>query len=151
MFFKTDTAKIKRWREERHWSQEHLAQLAGVGLRTLQRIENGQKASGETLKALANAFNVDVVALSVDPEIEAAQIVQSRQKKVVRDLRLSFWIHGACYVVVAAVFITISVGLGAFVMKWPLMWVTVALLGHGAVLAVVELVVRYDGQRDYGS
>ena len=151
MFFKTDTAKIKRWREERHWSQEHLAQLAGVGLRTLQRIENGQKASGETLKALANAFNVDVVALSVDPEIEAAQIVQSRQAKVVRDLRLSFWIHGACYVVVAAVFITISVGLGAFVMKWPLMWVTVALLGHGAVLAVVELVVRYDGQRDYGS
>jgi transcriptional regulator with XRE-family HTH domain len=151
MFFKTDTAKIKRWREERHWSQEHLAQLAGVGLRTLQRIENGQKASGETLKALANAFNVDVFALSVDPEIEAAQIVQSRQAKVVRDLRLSFWIHGACYVVVAAVFITISVGLGAFVMKWPLMWVTVALLGHGAVLAVVELVVRYDGQRDYGS
>lgn len=151
MFFKTDTAKIKRWREERHWSQEHLAQLAGVGLRTLQRIENGQKASGETLKALANAFNVDVVALCVDPEIEAAQIVQSRQKKVVRDLRLSFWIHGACYVVVAAVFITISAGLGAFVMKWPLMWVTVALLGHGAVLAVVELVVRHDGQRDYGS
>lgn len=151
MFFKTDTAKIKRWREERHWSQEHLAQLAGVGLRTLQRIENGQKASAETLKALANAFNVDVVALCVDPEIEAAQIVQSRQKKVVRDLRLSFWIHGACYVVVAAVFITISVGLGAFVMKWPLMWVTVALLGHGAVLAIVELVVRYDGQRDYGS
>lgn len=151
MFFKTDTAKIKRWREERHWSQEHLALLAGVGLRTLQRIENGQKASGETLKALANAFNVDVVALSVDPEIEAAQIVQSRQKKVVRDLRLSFWIHGACYVVVAAVFITISVGLGAFVMKWPLMWVTVALLGHGAVLAVVELVARHDGQRDDGS
>jgi len=151
MFFKTDTAKIKRWREERHWSQEHLALLAGVGLRTLQRIENGQKASGETLKALANAFNVDVVALSVDPEIEAAQIVQSRQKKVVRDLRLSFGIHGACYVVVAAVFITISVGLGAFVMKWPLMWVTVALLGHGAVLAVVELVARYDGQRDDGS
>ena len=148
MFFKTDTAKIKRWREERHWSQEHLALLAGVGLRTLQRIENGQKASGETLKALANAFNVDVVALSVDPEIEAAQIVRSRQAKVVRDLRLSFWIHGACYVVVAAVFITISVGLGAFVMKWPLMWVTVALLGHGAVLAVVELVARYDQQRD---
>jgi transcriptional regulator with XRE-family HTH domain len=79
MFFKTDTAKIKRWREERHWSQDHLAQLAGVGLRTLQRIENGQQASSETLKALANAFNVDVVALSVDPEIEAAQIVRSGQ------------------------------------------------------------------------
>ena len=151
MFFKTDTAKLKRWREERHWSQEHLAQLAGVGLRTLQRIENGQQASSETLKALANAFNVDVVALSVDPEVEAAQIVRRRQTEAVRTLRLSFLIHAACYVVVAAVFMTISIGLGAFVMKWPLLWVTVALLSHGAALAVVELVTRYDEQHGYGS
>lgn len=151
MSFKTDTAKIKRWREERHWSQEHLAQLAGVGLRTLQRIENGQQASSETLKALASAFNVDVIALSVDPEIEAAQIVRSRQAEAVRTLRLSFLIHTACYVVVVAVFMTISIGLGAFVMKWPLLWVTVALLGHGAALAVVELVTRFDQQRGYRS
>jgi len=151
MFFKTDTAKIKRWREERHWSQEHLAQLAGIGLRTLQRIENGQQASSETLKALANAFSVDVVALSVDPEVEAAQIVRNRQTEAVRALRLSFLIHAACYVVVAAVFMTISIGLGAFVMKWPLLWVTVALLGHGAALAVVELVTRFDRQGGYGS
>jgi len=147
MFFKTDTAKIKRWRDERHWSQEHLAQLAGIGLRTLQRIENGQHASSETLKALANAFNVDVVALSVDPEIEAAQIVRSRQAEAVRKLRLSFLIHAACYVVVVAVFMTISIGIGAFVMKWPLLWVTVALLSHGAALAVVEVVTRYDEPR----
>lgn len=151
MLFRTDKAKIKRWREERHWSQEHLAQLAGVGLRTLQRIENGQQASSETLKALANAFNVDVAALAVDPDVEAAQVVQSRQAKAVRTLRLSFWIHLACYVVVAAVFVTISVGLGAFVMKWPLLWVSVVLLGHGAALAIVELVTRFDHQRSYGS
>lgn len=41
----------------------------------------------------------------------------------------------------------ISIGLGAFVMKWPLLWVTVALLSHGAALAVVEVVTRYDEQR----
>ncbi|CAN5355762.1 hypothetical protein BH10PSE4_BH10PSE4_31740 [soil metagenome] len=151
MFFKTDTAKIKRWREERHWSQEHLAQLADVGLRTLQRIENGQQASSETLKALASAFNVDVVALSVDPEIQAAQIVRSRQAEAVRRLRLSFLIHAACYIVVAAVFVTISIGLGSFVMKWPLLWVTVALVSHGAALAVVELVTRYDSLHGHRS
>ena len=53
MQFYADAAKIKRWREERHWSQEHLADLAGIGLRTIQRVEQGEKASGETLKALA--------------------------------------------------------------------------------------------------
>ena len=31
MSFKADAAKIKRWREERHWSQEHVADLAGIG------------------------------------------------------------------------------------------------------------------------
>ena len=151
MFFKTDTAKIKRWREERHWSQEHLALLAGVGLRTLQRIESGQQASSETLKALANAFNVDVVALSVDPEIEAGKVIRSRRARAVRALRLSFWIHAACYVVVAAVFIAISVGLDTFVMKWPLLWVTIVLLGHGAVLTVFEVVTRDGEQRGQGS
>jgi len=38
MAFKADAAKIKRWREERQWSQEHLAELSGLGLRTVQRI-----------------------------------------------------------------------------------------------------------------
>jgi len=150
MFFKTDMARIKRWREERHWSQEHLAQLAGIGLRTLQRIENGQQASSETLKALANAFNVDVGALSLDPEIEASQIVRGRRAKVIRALRLSFWIHAACYVVLAAIFVTINVGLGTFVMKWPLLWVTIVVLGHGAVLAVFELVTRHVEQDGAG-
>lgn len=36
MPFKTDAAKVKPWHEERHWSQEHLAALAGIGLRTVQ-------------------------------------------------------------------------------------------------------------------
>ena len=56
MAFKADAEKIKRWREERHWSQEHLAELAGIGLRTLQRIEKGEPAAKETLMALASAF-----------------------------------------------------------------------------------------------
>ena len=38
MTFKVDAAKIRRWREERQWSQEHLADLAGIGLRTIQQI-----------------------------------------------------------------------------------------------------------------
>jgi transcriptional regulator with XRE-family HTH domain len=150
MFFKTDTAKIKRWREERHWSQEHLAELAGVGLRTLQRIENGQQASAETLKALASAFQVDVIALSVDPEVEAAGIVRSRNEKAASALRLSFWIHLVSWVLGMAVFAAISIGLGAFVMMWPTLWWTVGLIGHAATVAIVELVARYDQQRGRG-
>ena len=41
MNIKMDVDKVKRWRQERSWSQEHLAELAGIGLRTLQRAEYG--------------------------------------------------------------------------------------------------------------
>jgi transcriptional regulator with XRE-family HTH domain len=68
MAFKADAAKIKRWREERQWSQEHLAELAGITARTIQRIESGEKASQDSVMALAAAFNVDAMALSVDAE-----------------------------------------------------------------------------------
>jgi hypothetical protein len=78
-------------------------------------------------------------------------MIRSRRARAVRALRLSFWIHAAGYVVAAAVFIAISVGLGDFVMKWPLIWVTVVVLGHGAVLAVFELVTRYGDQAGQGS
>ena len=44
---------IRSERLKRAWSQEQLAQVSGLGLRTVQRIESGSNASLETLKALA--------------------------------------------------------------------------------------------------
>jgi len=147
MSFKADASKIKRWREERQWSQEHLAELAGLGLRTVQRIENGEKASRESLMALAAAFNVEVMALCIDPEEEAAAIIQAKNAKAVSGLRLSFWIHLASYVPGMAVFIGISFGMGYFAMKWPLIWWTIGLVAHGATVAMVEIVSRFQAQK----
>lgn len=44
---------IRNKRLKRAWSQEHLAQTTGLGLRTVQRIESDGNASLETVKALA--------------------------------------------------------------------------------------------------
>ena len=145
MSFKADSTKIKRWREERHWSQEHLADLAGIGVRTLQRIETGEAASPDSLKALA-AYQVDVMALSVDPEAEAERIATRRKAKSRAALRLSFWIHLASFAIGAAVFIGISVGVGGerFAMLWPLIWWTVGLIGHGVAVVIVELASHYE-------
>ncbi len=144
MTFRTDTDKIRRWREERHWSQEHLAELAGIGLRTLQRIETGQQASDETLKALASAFQVDVMALSVDPDHEAARIVRARHARVTSTIRLSLWIHLAGYAVGMIVFTGISLGVGWWVMKWPTIWWTVGAVSHAATVVIVEAFARYE-------
>jgi transcriptional regulator with XRE-family HTH domain len=57
--FDTDSEKIKRLRIERVWTQEDLADVAGIAYRTVQRIETTGKASMESIRALANAFGID--------------------------------------------------------------------------------------------
>lgn len=145
MQFNADAAKIKRWRNERHWSQDHLAELAGIGLRTIQRIENGESASRESMTALAAAFDVDVMALSVDPRVEATEALHREQARKAAALRLSFWIHLASYLMGVVIFVGISIGVGqGFIMMWPLIWWTVGLAGHAVTVVIVELVVRHD-------
>lgn len=55
--------RIKKMREARGWPQEQLATVAGVNVRTIQRIESGGLASIETRNALAAAFKVDLAEL----------------------------------------------------------------------------------------
>ncbi len=54
---------VRQLRLERGWSQEDLAAVSGVSVRTIQRLENGGRASLETLKCLAAAFESDVSTL----------------------------------------------------------------------------------------
>ncbi|MEM9599732.1 MAG: helix-turn-helix domain-containing protein [Pseudomonadota bacterium] len=146
MQFHPDAAKIKRWREERHWSQEHLADLAGIGTRTVQRIEKGEAATYESVMALAAAFNVDVVALTVDPAKEAAEATQEGVKKGLAALKLSFWIHLASYVFGMVVFLAISLSADrdGFVMLIPAAWWTVGLAGHGLAVVIVMLAAAFE-------
>lgn len=40
---------VQKLRLQRSWSQEQLAAVSGLSVRTIQRIERGQSASLETL------------------------------------------------------------------------------------------------------
>ena len=144
MQFHPDAVKIKRWREERHWSQDHLADLAGIGSRTVQRIENGEKASYESVMALAAAFNVDVVALTVDPTRQAAANDKAVAIKGLASVRLSFWIHLGSYILGMIIFLAISASVDGegFVMLVPALWWTVGLAGHALTVFIVTLTVR---------
>jgi DNA-binding XRE family transcriptional regulator len=55
---------LKQLRLSRHISQEQLAQMSGLNVRTIQRIESGHKASVESLKCLASVFEVDISTLN---------------------------------------------------------------------------------------
>ena len=55
---------LKQLRISRQLSQEQLALMSGLNVRTIQRIESGQKPSLESLKCLASVLEVDVSTLN---------------------------------------------------------------------------------------
>lgn len=51
---------VKKLRTKKNWSQDHLATLCGLSLRTIQRVEAGHSASIETVKSLSSVFETDI-------------------------------------------------------------------------------------------
>jgi transcriptional regulator with XRE-family HTH domain len=66
MDLKIDSEFIKAERQSRGWSQEQLAAAAGLGVRTIQRMESGSVASAESAKSLAAVFGVPFSRLLVE-------------------------------------------------------------------------------------
>lgn len=60
---KIDSNLVKKHREARAWSQDHLAKVSGLSLRTIQRVEAEGSASAETKMALASVFAIGVEEL----------------------------------------------------------------------------------------
>ncbi len=57
---------IKIVRESKGWSQEQLADIAGINARTVQRAERAHGTSADTLQAMARAFAMTVDQLTFD-------------------------------------------------------------------------------------
>ncbi|MEZ7206806.1 helix-turn-helix transcriptional regulator [Pseudoalteromonas sp. DY56-GL79] len=65
---------IKLKRVERAWSQSELAQVSGLSLRTIQRIEKSGAASLESIKALAAVYEVNVMEIQLKPESKGTKL-----------------------------------------------------------------------------
>jgi transcriptional regulator with XRE-family HTH domain len=70
-------SEIKQVRLERHWSQEQLAEMTGLSVRTIQRIENENKAGLESIKALSAVFEMNI--LEGDKELDKVQKKKEEQ------------------------------------------------------------------------
>ncbi|MCJ8318284.1 MAG: DUF4177 domain-containing protein [Colwellia sp.] len=57
---KIDAVLILELRSKRAWSQDELAIVSGLNIRTIQRIENEATISLQSKKALAAAFDIDI-------------------------------------------------------------------------------------------
>lgn len=95
--------KIKEYRLRNAWSQEQLAALASLSVRTVQRIEKGHKPGLETLSALASVFNLKVSELSghtyhtseiLDTRISQAKLRVEQETHFYRTLIIALFVCG---------------------------------------------------------
>jgi transcriptional regulator with XRE-family HTH domain len=98
---------IQKLRLQRGWSQEQLAEVSGLSVRTIQRLERGQPGSLESLKALAAVFEIDLNRLQ-EPAVDTPQAAPIRPDvrpdealalAHVRKVK-GFYIHLSQYVIV---------------------------------------------------
>lgn len=93
-----DSQRLRDLRASRQWSQEQLAQLSGLNLRTIQRLESGAKVSSESLRALAAVFEVPAESLLVGKPMPSQPALAAMREGVLRGLeftgvtpRADFW------------------------------------------------------------
>ena len=111
---------IKALRLKRSWSQEKLADEAGISLRTVQRIETDGVASLQSRVAIADAFEIE----PVDLDIEVSVAVDNEHRGELHSRILSFvlrWIIG--FLRGVSIFFASMIGVSLFVMAFlkPLM------------------------------
>lgn len=79
-------ACIKLFRDMRQWSQEQLAEISGLNVRTIQRVEQGLAASLDTRRALASAFEFeDIDALNKPFTIPSEEELKAEKEKFERE------------------------------------------------------------------
>ncbi len=81
---RVDAKLILKLRTERGWSQEELATVSGLNMRTIQRIENTAVASLQSKRALASALDLRIqdlddkeLRMSPCPECKSDEVYQS--------------------------------------------------------------------------
>lgn len=131
-------SRVIELRQEVGWTQERLADEAGVGLRTVQRLEAGQDASSETLTLVADALRVSVRDLfeSIDDDDLGSRVesLQGRVEKqqAARDRITSawWWLYVGAGIVVTML---------SFALSWFGIAVTVAYwAGVSIILSAVQ-------------
>lgn len=75
MEMELDKETLKNQRDSRAWSQTQLADVSGLSLRTIQRVEKTGVASQETAKSLAAVYECSITELLAKNQIA---LVKSR-------------------------------------------------------------------------
>ena len=106
---------IRKLRLQRGWSQEQLAELTGLSVRTIQRVERGYLPSLETRNALAAVFEIELSNFDFEEQEmnEEQPVLKSDEAKALQYVQgiKAFYSHFFFYTGFTGLFI------GAFYLK----------------------------------
>lgn len=133
---------IQKMRLQRGWSQEQLAEISGLSVRTIQRLERGHPGSLESLNALAAVFEIDLDRLK-EPQMDTPHAAQPDAVRPDEALALAhvrkvkdFYIHLSQYLIVIPLLAAINLVSGPAYLwfVWPALGWGLGVLAHAAVV-----------------
>lgn len=136
--------EIRELRQQRGWSQEELAEASGLSVRTIQRVENGESPSAETLKSLAAVFELPLADLKRLNEESPQQVLTADERAVLREIQAirGFHVHFFIYVAVSILLFVINLASStAYIWAfWPALGWGIGVAAHAcAVYKPLEL------------
>ena len=124
---------VRKLRLQRGWTQEHLAEISGLSVRSIQRIERGQSFSLETLKSLAAVFEVEQSVLkSGEPSMGSDSPLNMDETSAIEYVKgiKEFYGHVLMYATFVLVF-GIAFGFRFPFILWGALGWGVGLVAHG--------------------
>ena len=148
MKIKLDSDKIRLWRKERGWSQEQVAEKAGISLRTIQRIENSGTASSDSAAAVADAFGTKITDFMIDEEVQSEKAAADKRSKGLIGLKMSFGIHLISFLIVIPIMLVIDYidNPQVWFFLIPTAFWAVGLIAHGGTVLLVSFINRMNQQ-----
>lgn len=151
---------VRKLRLKKGWSQEHLAELTNLSIRTIQRVERGQKPGFETARSLAAIFEVNLSTFQIrekamnkedrytedttnnlldnGPKLEEDEREAFNYVKNIKD----FFAHLIFYLIFTIVII-VKKDLNEANILWPLIIWTLGVIVHGLMAFVYINLDRY--------
>ena len=85
-----DKDSIKNARQTRGWTQQQLADICDINIRTIQRLEKTGVASMETTKALASVLEATVAELLLDNRAKTTAATESESSEILPYVAVTF-------------------------------------------------------------
>ena len=95
--------KLKYLRDSKAWSQSQLAEIAGLSLRTIQRIEKSGIASPESVKAICASYGIEAKDIltqeNANNDIDAVAASESTLKIKPSDIKATLVAFGLAFII----------------------------------------------------